>query len=110
MFPMNDGQTEFLLAIIIISSSSNSNCSYSCSIISSSTSNSSSIGDGGGGACGITCSLKTQSFSVVHCSARDLKITSSILGHGNFLVRVIALSHWPWQNSIVYDYLVRGII
>ena len=30
--------------------------------------------------------------SVVQCSARDLKVASSILGHGSLLVRGAALS------------------
>ena len=36
---------------------------------------------------------KGSDGSVVQCLARDLKVANSILAHGSFLVRGIALSH-----------------
>ena len=35
---------------------------------------------------------RSASGSVVQCSARGLKVASSILAHGSFLVRGVALS------------------
>ena len=43
----------------------------------------------------ITSVRKGSAGSVILCSARVLKIANSILAHGSFLVRGVALSHSP---------------
>ena len=43
--------------------------------------------------CNVSLHIQGSGGSVVQCSARDLKVASSILVHGSFLVRRAALSH-----------------